>query len=448
MNTGSLARSSRTKVLADEGPSNVATGSQPVALAIGPQPIAAAATKPTSKRRRAILIALIAVASIVTGSFIWSRRFIESTDDAQVDAELVGVAARSGGTARAVYFTENQAVHQGELLAELDAAPAGAKLAQANANLAAAQAAAHAADVQVQLASHNAQTSLALATAGVRTSSLGADSTQSELAQARAGVDSARARLKEATQNLARTERLYAQGAASDAQRDQVTSARDVAATELARAEAALSNVQVSRDLARSKIVEAQAKLSQSDQVEALTREAQARAEQAHAAIATAEAAKSLAELDLSYTKIYAPSDGIVSKKSLSAGQQIAAGQSVVQLVPNTRWVTANFKETQLDHMRVGQPVAIKIDAYPGRPLLGRIQSFSGATGARFALLPPDNASGNFTKVVQRIGVRVHVEHTPPGVELRPGMSAVVDVDTQAQPAVTAHAKNAHAPGA
>jgi membrane fusion protein (multidrug efflux system) len=394
------------------------------------------------------LVALVAVVSIGTGSYVWSQRNIESTDDAQVDAELIGVAARSGGTVRAVYFSENQVVHQGELLAELDAAPAQAKLAQADANLAAAQAAAHAADVQVELVSHNARTDLALATAGLRTTSLGADSTESEIAQARAGVDSARARLKEATQNLARTERLYAQGAASDAQRDELTSARDVAATELARAEAAFSNVEVSRDLARSKIVEAQAKLSQSNQVEALTREAQARAEQAHAAIATAEAAKSLAELDLSYTKIYAPSDGIVSKKSLSVGQQIATGQSVAQLVPKTLWVTANFKETQLDRMRVGQPVEIKVDAYPGRPLQGRIESFSGATGARFALLPPDNASGNFTKVVQRIGVRVQVEHTPSDVDLRPGLSAVVHVDTHAEPAVTAHAQNAHAPGA
>jgi membrane fusion protein (multidrug efflux system) len=442
MNTGRAARSSVTKIVAGED----VTGPQPLA-SVEPTPaVAAAPAKPKSKRR-AILVALVAVVALGFGYRTWSRWYIQSTDDAQVDAELVGVAARSGGTVSAVYFSENQTVHQGELLAEIDAAPARARLAQAEANVTAAEAAAHAADVQVQLVSRNAQTDFALATAGLRSSSLGADSTLSEIAQARAGVDNARARLKEATQNLTRIDRLYAQGAASDAQRDETTSARDVAATELARAEAVFSNMEVSRDLAHSKIAEAKAKLSQSDQVEALTREAQARAEQAHAAIATAQAAKSLAELELSYTKVFAPSDGVVSKKSLSVGQQIAAGQSVVQLVPNTLWVTANFKETQLDQMRVGQPVAIKIDAYPGRDLRGRIESFSGATGARFALLPPDNASGNFTKVVQRVGVRVHVENAPASVQLRPGMSAVVDVDTQAQPTATAHAQSAHAPG-
>jgi membrane fusion protein (multidrug efflux system) len=395
------------------------------------------------------LLIVLAIAALGGGgAYVWSHRNIESTDDAQVDAEVVGVASRISGTVSAVHFMDNQAVHQGDLLAELDASPTRAKLAQAEANLAAAQAAAHAADVQVQLVSRNAQTDLALATAGLRSSSLGADSTASEIAQARATVESARARLKEAEQNLARTERLYAQGAASDAQRDQVTSSRDVAATELARAQAALSNMEVSRDLARTKIAEAKAKFSQSDQVEALIREAQARAEQAHAAVATAEAAKKLAELDVSYTKIYAPSDGVVSKKSLSVGQNIAAGQSVVQLVPNNLWITANFKETQLDHMRVGQPVEIKVDAYPGRTLQGHIESFSGATGARFALLPPDNATGNFTKVVQRVGVRVHVDRAPDGVDLRPGLSAVVDVDTAAQPLEnSAHASAAHAPG-
>jgi membrane fusion protein, multidrug efflux system len=426
----------------------LAPAGEPEAAPVEGAPAAAVEdSQPKPKRRRTLLATLAVIVAAGGGSYVWSHRNIESTDDAQVDAELVGVAARISGTVTAVHFSDNKVVHRGELLAELDAAPARAKLAQAEANLAAARAAAHAADVQVQLVSRNAQSDFALATAGLRSSSLGADGATSEIAQARASVETARARLKESEQNLSRMERLYAQGAASDAQRDAVTSARDVAQNELSRAQAALANVEVSRDLAHTKIAEAKAKLSQSDQVEALTREAQARAEQAHAAIATAEAAKSLADLDLSYTKIYAPADGVVSKKTLSVGQTVAAGQSVVQLVPNTLWVTANFKETQLDRMRVGQPVAIKVDAYPGRPLRGRIESFSGATGARFALLPPDNATGNFTKVVQRVSVRVHVEHTPEGVDLRPGLSAVVDVDTRPQPALNAHAAASHASG-
>lgn len=442
MKDGNLARVSPARVSGSESQANAAEVAPLPAAESGPSP------KPKPKRRRMVFVALIAVALCGGGSYVWSKRFIESTDDAQVDAELVGVAARSGGAVSAVYFSENQAVRQGQLLAELDPTPARAKLAQAEANLSAARAAAHAADVQVQLAARNAQTDLAAASASLRTSNLGAESTRSEIAQARAGVDNARARLKDAEQNLARSQRLYEQGAVSDAQRDERINARDVAQTELARAEAALANVEVARDLAQSKIALAQAKLSQSDQVEALTRQAQARAEQAQAAVATAEAAKALAELDLSYTKIYAPSDGVVSKKNISVGQTIATGQSVVQLVPQLRWVTANFKETQLDAMRVGQPVSISVDAYPGRTLHGEIESFSGATGSRFALLPPDNASGNFTKVVQRVGVRVKVQSTPAGVALRPGMSVEVEVDTHVKPPMSAHAAAPSAPGA
>src|SRR4051794_9083689 len=227
MNTG-RARSSVTKIVANEGQTDEVTGTQPRA-SLEPKvvPVVAAAPAKPKSKRRLILLAIAAVVASGFGYHVWSRWYIESTDDAQVDAELAGVAARSGGTVSAVYFAENQAVHRGELLAEIDAAPARAKLAQAEANVSAAEAAAHAADVQVELVSRNAQTDLALATAGLRTSSLGADSTQSQIAQAHAGVDSARARLKEASQNLTRVERLYAQGAASDAQRDEATSTRD-----------------------------------------------------------------------------------------------------------------------------------------------------------------------------------------------------------------------------
>ncbi|HKP62385.1 MAG TPA: HlyD family secretion protein [Polyangiales bacterium] len=429
MTHGNLARKSLPPARGERGENSVVQAAPEAPAAAEPAEVAVA--KP--RRTRLIVLATLAIAVVTgIGSYYFLHRNIQSTDDAQIDAELVGVAARSGGTVSAVYFQDNQAVKQGQLLAEIDPAPARAKLAQADANLSAAQAAAHAADAQAELATRNAKADLAAASAGFRSSNLGAENSLAEIAQASASVESSRARLREAELNLTRVQQLFQNGAAAGAQRDQLQSARDVAATELARAEAALSSVTLSRDLARSRVAEAAAKLSQSDQVDALIRQALARAEQAHAAVATAAAAKSLAELELSYAEIYAPSDGVVSKKNLSVGQTIATGQSVVQLVPDARWVTANFKETQLDRMRVGQPVNVHIDAYPGREFEGRVESFSGATGARFALLPPDNATGNFTKVVQRVGVRVKVLNAPKELPLLPGMSAVVDVNTAA----------------
>jgi membrane fusion protein (multidrug efflux system) len=192
--------------------------------------------------------------------------------------------------------------------------------------------------------------------------------------------------------------------------------------------------VSLTRAEAQTRVAEAEAKLKQSDQVDALIREAEARAAQAHAAVDTAAAQKTLAELDVSYTKIYAPHAGVVSKKNINVGQTVALGQSIVQLVPSERWITANYKETQLDHMAVGQPVDLSVDAYPGRTFHGHVASFSGATGSRFALLPPDNATGNFTKVVQRVSVRVALDDAKDSEELRPGMSVDVHVDTAGKP--------------
>ena len=135
--------------------------------------------------------------------------------------------------------------------------------------------------------------------------------------------------------------------------------------------------------------------------------------------------------LDLSYTRIFAPSDGVLSKKSINVGQMLSSGQSIVQLVTDKLWVTGNFKETQVAPMRVGQPASIEVDAFSGSSIVGEVESFSGATGAKFTLLPPDNATGNFTKVVQRVPVRVRLHELPAGITLRPGMSVDLTVDTR-----------------
>jgi membrane fusion protein (multidrug efflux system) len=178
-------------------------------------------------------------------------------------------------------------------------------------------------------------------------------------------------------------------------------------------------------------VLEAAAKLKQSDQVAATMSEATARADQAHAQVELALAARELSALELSYTKIYAPNSGMVSKKSINVGQSVSAGQPVVQLVPEQRWITANFKETQLGAMHKGQAVSVTIDAYPGVAFEGEVESLAAATGARFSLLPPDNATGNYTKVVQRVPVRVRVSTTRATQQLVPGMSADVRVDTR-----------------
>lgn len=409
-------------------------GVEDSAVTTAPAPVPA----PQRKGKRSLVWVAVVAVLLGVGGYMYSQRAIESTDDAQVDADVLSVPARLNGTVRAVHFEENQRVQAGQLLAELDDAPARARVAQAQANLAAARAAAHAAELQAELAQTNAKSGLAVATAGLKSSTVSAQSSQAQIAEAEARVQSAKAKLAEADLNVTRTEALFQRGAAAGSLLDQQRTAQEVARTELTRAQATLASMKLAREQAQSRIAEAQAKWSQSNQVDALVNEAQARAEQAQAAVETAQAQLQLAELDLSYTKIVAPMAGTVSKKSVNVGQNVSVGQGIVQLVPDAYWVTANFKETQLSNMRVGQPVTISVDAYPGHTLTGHVESFSAATGSRFALLPPDNASGNFTKVVQRVSTRIHLDRVPDGLQLRPGMSVEAEVDTAeaAQPAV------------
>jgi membrane fusion protein (multidrug efflux system) len=220
-------------------------------------------------------------------------------------------------------------------------------------------------------------------------------------------------------------------GAISQAESDRAETQLKVAQSSVDVARARLTAFKSSAAQAQSRVVEAKAKAKISNDVATQIQLAQARAKAAHAQVDTAKAARDLAALDLSYTKIYAPNDGVVSKKSINVGQMLSPGQSIVQLVTDKLWVTGNFKETQVSHMRVGQRASVEVDAFSGNAIEGEVESFSGATGAKFTLLPPDNATGNFTKVVQRLPVRVHLHALPPGIALRPGMSVDLTVDTR-----------------
>ena len=384
------------------------------------------------RSKRSLILGLVA-AAVVTGGSFWyvTHHGLENTDNAQIDGDVTSVPARVGGVVTKIAFTENQRVKAGDLLAEIDAAPAQARLAEAEANVLAAQAQADAADATARVSETNAVGDKSVADASLVTAAVGAASTVDQINEVAAQLTSAQTSLAQAQVDHDRAQRLLDTGAISKAEFDRTDTQFKVAQSAVDVAKARLTSIKGSAAQAQSRVVEAKAKAKSSNDVDTQIKLAQARASAAHAQVDTAKAARDLAALDLSYTKIVAPSDGVVSKKSINVGQMLSPGQSIVQLVTDKLWVTGNFKETQVAKMRVGQPAKIEVDAFGGTELEGEVESFSGATGAKFTLLPPDNATGNFTKVVQRLPVRVRLRELPAGIALRPGMSVDLTVDTR-----------------
>ncbi len=388
-----------------------------------------AAAKP--KRTGLVLGVVAALAAAAGGAYYVTQRGLESTDDAQIDADVVSVPARTPGVVLKVLFKENQTVKAGEPLAELDPEPAQARLAQAEANLEAAKAAADAADADERVAETSVLTNKSAAEASLHGAQSSVSASRDQITEADASVAAAQTTLQQANTDLDRTKRLFATGSLAQAELDRAQTAYDTAVAHLEQAKAHRASLSASTSQAVSRVAEASARAAQVSDVDALINQAKARARTAHAQVGVAKTVRNLAALELTYTKILAPQDGVVSKKSIEVGQAVQAGQGIVQLVPTRDvWITGNFKETQLAHMRTGQPAHATIDAFPGVVLHGDVDSFSAATGARFSLLPPDNASGNYTKVVQRVPVRVHLKDVPPGVALRPGLSVNLVVDT------------------
>jgi membrane fusion protein (multidrug efflux system) len=330
-----------------------------------------------------------------------------------------------------VLFAENDSVKEGQLLALLDDAPQKARLAQAEATLAVAMAQADAADADARVSTTNAIGSKSVAEATLQSASVGVSGTTEQIREAEAQVRSAEIANAQAKVDRQRAEDLFSSGASTKAQLDQAETALSLSEANLGVAQSRLASMTANASQAKSRVAEASARLRQSSDVDIVKQQADAKARAAHAQVETAKAARDLAALDLSYTKIFAPHEGVVSKKTIHEGQSVAASQPVVQLVTPGVWITANFKETQVGAMQVGQPVHITVDAFHGRELEGEVESLSGATGSRFTLLPPDNASGNYTKVVQRVPVRIRIREVPAGVALRPGLSAEVSVDTR-----------------
>ncbi|NOU28832.1 MAG: HlyD family secretion protein [Polyangiaceae bacterium] len=405
------------------------------AAAAAPAP-ATAPEGPAASRagsRRKLVFAILGAVGVAYGAYYYaSHRGMESTDDAQVDAEIVAVPARIGGLVAKVYFVDNQEVKAGALLADIDDETAKAKLAQAEANLAAGTATAEAAEADARVVETNAKGNKSVAQASLQGAASSAAATKEQIAEGEAQVASATASHQKAKTELERTQKLVASGSMPASQLEQAQATFDTSAAALAQSQAHLATLRAGTSQAWSRVQEADARLQQSSNVDLLGEQARARARAARAQVGTLKALRDLAALDVSYTKILAPRDGVVSKKTIGVGQMVTAGQPVAQLVPTQDvWVTGNFKETQLVKMHAGQAAHIEVDAFPGAKVEGELESFSGATGARFSLLPPDNATGNYTKVVQRVPVKVRLKKLPTGVSLRPGMSVELTIDTR-----------------
>ena len=352
------------------------------------------------------------------------------TDDAQVSADIVPIAARVAGQVTAVYITENQPVHAGQPIADLDPSDAQVKVAQADGDLQTAQAQAADADARTAITSATARGALTSAQGALQSSRESVDSSAASINEARAAISRASANAQKARLDFQRAEELGGKGDISRAQVDAARAAHESADADLAQAKARLIEMENARQAAQANVQTAQGRVQQSAPVREQISGAQAQARLAHARIATAEAALRAAQLNLSYTKIIAPRDGIASKLAVHAGSYVTAGMPIVQLVPRTTYVMANFKETQMADMHPGQRATIRIDALGRRDFEGKVESLSGGTGASFSLLPPDNASGNFVKVVQRVPVRISWSG-PPADQVPVGSSAEVTVYTK-----------------
>jgi membrane fusion protein (multidrug efflux system) len=388
-----------------------------------------------------------AAVALVTLGLVFHYHNRVSTDDAQVDGHITPVAAKIYGDVAEVLVNDNQQVKAGQVLVRIDPRDYRAKVDQAKAALALAVSQARAANVGVPWT----QETTASGTAGAEAQLAAAQAefeqkrgsyeqaSTAELAYARANVDARQASSDRAQADLARMKPLLAKAEISQQQYDAYLAAARVAESELTASKERLASAEKGAQIASASMLNAKAKIEQArasvEQARANHKQVtirQADALAAEAAVAQAKANREAAELQLGYTTITASIDGVVTKKSVESGQVVQPGQGLLVLIPlHDVWVTANFKETQLEKVRPGQKAEVKVDMY-GETFAGHVDSIAGATGSRLSLLPPENATGNYVKVVQRIPVKIVLDPIPPEkAVLRPGMNVVATIITK-----------------
>jgi len=381
---------------------------------------------PQPSRRRAIILVVVVVLALIAVGLWWRSTFTEDTDDAQVNGHLIQVSSRISGQVAKVYVEENQLVKAGDLIAELDPADYQVAVENAQAALASAEANAAAANVNVPITTVNAGSNLSSADANLSGSTAGVAQAQRQLEAAQARIAQAQANNKKAQADLERYKPLVEKDVISKQQFDSAVAAADAAKAALLDANATERAAEDGVRVARERENQAQAGLKYAQTGPQQVAAQSARARQAQAQVAQAQAQLNQAKLNLSYTKIVAPTAGIITRKSVEINQNLAPGQNLLTLVSlEGLWVTANFKETQLKHMSAGQDVEISVDS-TGKKYHGKITQIGGATGSVLSLFPPENATGNYVKVVQRVPVRIDftdLAGEDSKHELRPGLS-------------------------
>jgi len=395
--------------------------------------------------RRGLLGAAVVLAVVTVALLVYYHNRV-STDDAQVDGHIVPIACKIYGTVAEVLIKDNQAVKSGQVLVRIDPRDYQSRVDQAKAALELAEAQARAAGVGVPLTQETTQSTTSGADAGLAAAQANyeraryafeKDST-AELAYARANVAAQQANYDRAKADLARMQPLVQSDEISKQQYDAFQAGARVAESELKAANEKLASAEKNVDMAHQSMLAAKAQVDAARAAlqQAVANHRQVSIREADRASAEAMVAKSQADLEaaqlqLSYATIVAPTDGVVTRKSVEAGQIVQPGQGLFTLIPlQDIWVTANFKETQLAKVRPGDKAEIEVDMY-SKTFTGRVDSIAGATGARLSLLPPENATGNFVKVVQRIPVKILLDPVPADRPLRPGMNVEATIITK-----------------
>jgi membrane fusion protein, multidrug efflux system len=390
--------------------------------------------KSTVLRRKMLVMSIAAAAIVVVGAyFVWNALRCEGTDDAQVDGHIMPLSARVTGQVERVNFIEGQIVHAGDVLVVIDPRDYQVAADQAVANLADAESTSASSHYNVPITSADAYSGLDSAQAAVANAQAGVAAAKYQLEADQAGLLQARANATKTDSDLARYKPLVQKEDISLQQYDAAVAASQANRAAVQLAQAVVAAAEQSLDQAQAKLLQAGADLRRARTAPQQVSLMYSRAKAADAQVLQSKAQLAQARLNLSYTIIRSPATGIVGKKSVEIGQNVSIGQELLEVVPlDDIWITADFKETQLKHMRPGQTVNVRVDAY-GRTWKGHVTNLGGGTGSVFSLLPPENATGNYVKVVQREPVRIDFDRSSAqdfnaeGL-LKPGLSVEPDV--------------------